>query len=126
MINSILVWNVKGIANKNKMLYLKHLVKVYNLSLIALLEPMTTFTKAATIGRNLGLSQVYLNEDYGSKICICENKDLIILIYEQHITFFVDQHAKNTIFSIIYAKCNHLLQISLWTSLCTMRPYNSP
>lgn len=43
------------------MLYLKHLIKIYNLPLIAFIEPITAFIKPTTIVYNLGLSQVYLN-----------------------------------------------------------------
>ncbi|MDD0148696.1 hypothetical protein PSY31_23705, partial [Shigella flexneri] len=80
----------------------------YNLFFFAVLEPMTSFDNAPTIGRRLSFPSVISNEAEGGKIWLFSRADTVysvILRIEQLLAFSAVWQGVNTLFVLVYAKC---------------------
>src|SRR4051812_43990259 len=115
---SLLVWNIRGVANASSKRSIKYLMKSHKLSLIAILEPKSSSMTIAEL-------QAYLN----GTGCLSNNAGSIWVIWnanlqcqtlssdDQQITLSCTYFGQNFVLSCVYASCNSLNRKALWSSL---------
>ena len=115
MINNLL-WNIRGIGNIKSRRRVAKLVKMYNISLIAILEPLHHANKIQEFSNRIGFHFSLANQEADEKIWLCWNHEVNVVLvdaFEQCITVDIGfQHSDLVRLTIVYAKCS--IQRLLW------------
>jgi len=105
---SILIWNVRGINTQGVLERLKMLKKMYQLSIIAILEPFSDITHVHNFKNHLATDHPVSN--CNGKIWLFLNMDIDCVVLEedeQQITCNIGHNELQTHFTttFVYAKC---------------------
>lgn len=109
MINNLL-WNIRGIGNIKSRRRVVKLVKMYNISLISILEPLHHANKIQEFSNRMGFHFSLANQEADDKRWICWNHEVNVVLvdaFEQCIT--VDTSFLNSDLvrlTFLYAKCS--------------------
>lgn len=116
MINNLL-WNIRGIGNIKSRRRVAKLVKMYNISLIAILEPLHHANKIQEFSNRIGFNFSLANQEADEKIWLCWNHEVVLVdAFEQCITVDIGFLNSDLVrLTIVYAKCS--IQRLLWEKL---------
>lgn len=118
MINNLL-WNIRGIGNIKSRRRVAKLVKMYNISLIAILEPLHHANKIQEFSNRIGFNLKLTNQEADEKIWLCRNHEVNVVLvdaFEQCITVDISFLNSDLVrLTIVYAKCS--IQQLLWEKL---------
>lgn len=118
MINNLL-WNIRGIGNIKSRRRVAKLVKMYNISLIAILEPLHHANKIHKFSNRMGFNFKLTNQEADEKIWLCWNHEVNVVLvdaFEQCITVDISFLNSDLVrLTIVYAKCS--IQQLLWEKL---------
>lgn len=121
MINSFIVWNVRGIGNRSTVRYLNQLVRDQGIKLLAISEPHIKFHFAQGIARKIGLQVVFGNSGEDSKIWIFHDQSLsfqIVQLHQQFLTVgLIEGREVSMFFTFVYASCNHNIRREMFDDL---------
>ena len=118
MIDSILVWNIRGVGTSRTRL--KALVGRYKPKIVALLEPFQNLEGARKLARSLNFDMVISNEVEGGKIWLLWDSMYKVQVDKlgmQYISVVVENGADKILIHVIYAKCSWVERRYLWQEL---------
>ncbi|XP_041001625.1 uncharacterized protein LOC121247323 [Juglans microcarpa x Juglans regia] len=118
MIDSILVWNIRGVGTSRTRL--KTLVGRYKPKIVALLEPFQNLEGARKLARSLKFDMVISNEVEGGKIWLLWDSIYKVQVDKlgmQFISVVVENGADKILIHVIYAKCSWVERRYLWQEL---------
>lgn len=124
-----LCWNARSINTKSSFERIQNLKKMYNIALIAILEPFSDNSQLNSYIIQMGMDNAVCNPN--GKIWLFWTSDYTCNIMEndeQHITCDL-QHMEvsgNFIISFIYAKCRDHLRRPLWDRLLHFSDLDKP
>lgn len=84
MINSALMWNVRGLGNKATVRSLARLIKAHKTCIAVISEPRVDFSQSYKVARSINLQSVFGNNGNHSKIWLFNNSDICLDVIEQH------------------------------------------
>lgn len=118
MINNLL-WNIRGIGNIKSRRRVGKLVKMYNISLIAILEPLHHANKIQEFSNRIRFNFSLANQEADDKIWLCWNHEVHVVLvdaFEQCITVDIGfLNSDRVRLTVLYAKCS--IQRLLWEKL---------
>lgn len=118
MINNLL-WNIRGIGNIKSRRRVGKLVKMYNISLIAILEPLHHANKIQEFSNRIRFHFSLANQEADDKIWLCWNHEVHVVLvdaFEQCITVDIGfLNSDRVRLTVLYAKCS--IQRLLWEKL---------
>lgn len=123
---SYLVWNIRGVDNASSVRRIKHIMRVHNISLVALLEPQWSRISITDLQRLLHGFDSVTNES--GTIWIVWKADIqcsVISNESQQFTLSYCYKDQQIILTCVYASCSPEIRKQLWSSL--LQPgYNQP
>lgn len=121
MIDTILIWNIRGVGNSGSRDCLKRLVQTKKPVLVAISEPMLTENKAIKLGRFINLPNYAVNSLVDSKIWLFWHDSCsleVIFSSGQQITIGLKTgNVYSAYFSFVYASCDPQIRMALFNEL---------
>ncbi|XP_070032638.1 uncharacterized protein [Nicotiana tomentosiformis] len=117
---SVIFWNIRGVNTKKALPRLKTLIAIYNVELVAILEPFASINQIKRCRRFLGYQHCVSNTNCQIWIMWSGNNMATILNnHEQQLTIKLDYGAANSDLYItaVYSKCPPEERRDMWSSL---------
>lgn len=125
---SVITWNARGINTQGVIERLKSIKSIYQLFMIAILEPFSNSSHIDSFKQHLTMDEATSN--INGKICPFWNHDVdcqVLEADEQHITCEIKHVQLSSHFTVtfMYTKCRDYLRRPLWDRLLHYSDINS-
>uniref|UniRef100_A0A7N0ZS43 Endonuclease/exonuclease/phosphatase domain-containing protein n=1 Tax=Kalanchoe fedtschenkoi TaxID=63787 RepID=A0A7N0ZS43_KALFE len=121
MMNSI-IWNARGISNKETRYHLSFLISKYNPMILNILEPKANSRKIKNLSKKLGFNNLFYDHEVNNHIVVMwkMDVDLSIVYCDDQMATFKGNHSRfgqEFYLSIIYALCSKHARRRIWEGL---------
>ncbi|XP_058111335.1 uncharacterized protein LOC131254363 [Magnolia sinica] len=120
--DSLLIWNSRGLANAATIRSALRLVRAHNPSIVAILERIARDSRRVGIGLKLGFHSSFSNDGVRGKIWILYRGPLSVSVIENSnktisLDVYSQDHWVRCRVTIVYTKCSRFARRTLWNTL---------
>ncbi|XP_042012105.1 uncharacterized protein LOC121760513 [Salvia splendens] len=119
MSSNFMIWNARGVGNAGTLSTLKHLIKTYRISVVAIIEPQVS-PQPNVLNNRLGL--VFRGNNTNEQIWILSQEEVQIEILDYseqllHVRGTSRQWPSQCYIAVSYGKCTRRGRYPLWSKL---------